>query len=299
MSELEQHDRPSAAMSIARSSDARMRAARDVGPSTSGTVLARDPVDAVACRMGDSSCASAHAGVLHRSKRLDGTGAQRSLLKLQMRYGNQYVGRVLSRVSSGGDPSTDMAGIERTIDTARGSGHGMDHSTRTRMETAFGADFSGVRIHTDARSDGLNRSLSARAFTTGHDVFFRQGEYSPGTSSGRELLAHELTHVVQQTGDGIQRKMSVSQPGDPHEVEADQMAHAVIQQEHAPSVEPQTVARAQEEDKDKQMVARRATDALQRQPEAPKPQDEEEKKKLHAKLDRATVSREREDEPAE
>jgi peptidoglycan hydrolase-like protein with peptidoglycan-binding domain len=85
----------------------------------------------------------------------------------------------------------------------------------------------------------LSQSLSARAFTTGRDVFFRQGEYSPGSSSGRELLAHELTHVVQQNGDGIQRKMTVSEPGDAHEIEADQMARQVVRQEiqHTPSAD--------------------------------------------------------------
>jgi hypothetical protein len=75
------------------------------------------------------------------------------------------------------------------------------------MESSFGADFSGVRVHADAQSDTLNQSLNARAFTTGQDVFFRQGAYSPGSSGGRELLAHELTHVVQQNGDQVQTKL--------------------------------------------------------------------------------------------
>jgi hypothetical protein len=66
------------------------------------------------------------------------------------------------------------------------------------MERVFGADFSGVRVHTDAHSDSLNHSLHARAFTTGKDIFFKQGEYNPGSSTGQELIAHELAHVVQQ-----------------------------------------------------------------------------------------------------
>jgi hypothetical protein len=66
------------------------------------------------------------------------------------------------------------------------------------MERALGADFRTVRLHTDDKADWLNRALGARAFTTGEDIFFRRGEYRPGSYSTRRLLAHELTHVVQQ-----------------------------------------------------------------------------------------------------
>jgi len=287
-----------AVLLAARRSDAPTPRAADLVPRLTNPLVSRDPVDNVACRAGDASCASAHAGVLNRSMRENGASVQQSLLRLQMRYGNQYVGRVLSRTSSGGEPSHEMADIERSIDTARGGGHGMDHRTRTQMENAFGANFSGVRIHTDSRADGLSKSLSARAFTTGQDVFFRQGEYHPGSSSGRELLAHELTHVVQQTGDGIHRKMSVSQPGDPHEVEADRMAQAVIQQEHTGTTDRQMIDREdahKEDDKDKHLAARLMGDALQRQPEAPKPQDEEDKKKLHLRHAANASARQREE----
>jgi len=68
------------------------------------------------------------------------------------------------------------------------------------MESAFGSDFSDVRIHTDIRADQLNRDVNAVAFTTGKDIFFRNGLYDPGSFTGRQLLAHELTHVVQQRG---------------------------------------------------------------------------------------------------
>jgi Domain of unknown function (DUF4157) len=97
--------------------------------------------------------------------------------------------------------------IESSIQQARGSGQPLADSIRTPMEQAFGADFSGVRVHTDERSDQLNRSIQARAFTTGQDVFFRQGEYSPGSRGGQELIAHELTHVMQQNGDAVLRSI--------------------------------------------------------------------------------------------
>jgi hypothetical protein len=92
--------------------------------------------------------------------------------------------------------------IERGVSSQRGQGAGLAAQTRAFMEPRFGADFSSVRIHSDSQADTLNRSISARAFTTGNDIFFRRGEYQPGSADGQRLLAHELTHVVQQNGSG-------------------------------------------------------------------------------------------------
>jgi hypothetical protein len=66
------------------------------------------------------------------------------------------------------------------------------------MEQAFRADFSGIKIHTDSEADRLNKSIQAKAFTTQKDIFFKSGEYNPDTSSGQQLIAHELTHTIQQ-----------------------------------------------------------------------------------------------------
>ena len=108
--------------------------------------------------------------------------------------------------------------------------------------------------------------------------------------SGRELLAHELTHVMQQNGDGIRRKMTVSEPGDAHEIEADQMARVLMQQEYTPSIDRQVVP-PQEEEEQQPIAAKRATDLVRRQPEAPTSQEEEEKKKmLLTKVDTTVVS---------
>jgi hypothetical protein len=98
--------------------------------------------------------------------------------------------------NSGLPPVTDD--IESQIDSSRGSGSSLPDNARGFFESRMDADFSGVRIHTGGDSDQLNRSLDARAFTTGSDIFFRDGEYNPDSNDGRELLAHELTHVVQQ-----------------------------------------------------------------------------------------------------
>ena len=114
---------------------------------------------------------------------------------------------ILQAKTADGEIGTVDPNIEDKITTSRGKGQPLLESTRDFMEPRFGADFSGVKVHTDGQADGLNRSLHARAFTTGQDIFFRQGEYNPGSQQGKELLAHELTHVVQQTGQ-IQRQMS-------------------------------------------------------------------------------------------
>jgi hypothetical protein len=100
-----------------------------------------------------------------------------------------------------GEPAGEMAAsgeLEASIRQARGGGAPLPETLRKPMERAFGADFSGVRIHANTQADQLNRSISAKAFTTGQDVFVRQGAYQPGSREGQELLAHELTHVVQQ-----------------------------------------------------------------------------------------------------
>lgn len=98
--------------------------------------------------------------------------------------------------------------VEQRIQRSRGQGQPMADEVRMPMERAFGADFSAVRVHADAESDRLNRAVQAKAFTTGRDIYFRSGRYEPGSRSGQELLAHELTHVVQQGGQtGVQRRV--------------------------------------------------------------------------------------------
>ncbi|NEP35855.1 MULTISPECIES: DUF4157 domain-containing protein [unclassified Moorena] len=99
--------------------------------------------------------------------------------------------------------------LESSIQQAKGSGMPIAQSIRKPMEQSFGADFSGVRVHADAQSDQLNQSIQARAFTTGKDIFFRQGEYNPGSQEGKKLIAHELTHVVQQGGGKVVTNQSV------------------------------------------------------------------------------------------
>ncbi|MDZ8239998.1 MAG: DUF2431 domain-containing protein [Nostoc sp. ChiQUE01a] len=120
------------------------------------------------------------------------------------------VGSTTPLVQRQGGGVVSTSNLETSIQQARQNGQPLSKDIRQPMEEAFGADFNGVKIHTDSRSDELNQTIQARAFTTGQDIFFRQGEYNPGSYQGKELLAHELTHVVQQNGNAIGRQTDSS-----------------------------------------------------------------------------------------
>ncbi|MGF2014943.1 eCIS core domain-containing protein [Nostoc sp. DedVER01b] len=124
--------------------------------------------------------------------------------ELQMKSVAGSITPVVQRKSGGMAATSDL---ETSIQQERGSGQPLADDVRQPMEQAFGTNFSGVKIHTDSQSDQLNQSIQARAFTTGQDIFFRQGEYAPESHGGKELLAHELTHVVQQNGNALGRKL--------------------------------------------------------------------------------------------
>lgn len=169
-----------------------------------------------------------HASLLRRAGASNRSLAKDALLHLQRQYGNAYVQRLVE-LSRQGDGKMEIAPeVHTTIERKRGGGQALESDMRSQMEAAFGADFSGVRVHTDSEADTLSRQLNARAFTTGKDIYFKQEMYNTGSSSGRELLAHELTHVVQQTGVS-EPKLNIGQPGDKYEQEADQVAKAVVQ----------------------------------------------------------------------
>lgn len=92
------------------------------------------------------------------------------------------------------------ASVNKQVSGLKGRGQPLPTSTRAYFEPRFGADFSDVRIHTGPEAQSASRALNARAFTTGRDVVFGTGEYAPHDRKGGELLAHELTHVIQQRG---------------------------------------------------------------------------------------------------
>lgn len=108
----------------------------------------------------------------------------------------------------------------------RSSGQPLDFQTRTFMEGKFGHDFSKVRIHADEKAGASARAVHSLAYTVGNNLVFGSGQYSPRSAQGTRLLAHELTHVVQQggTGSAMQSSLTIGQPQDRYEQEADRMA---------------------------------------------------------------------------
>jgi hypothetical protein len=115
------------------------------------------------------------------------------------------VRRVASTVGAeGGEVDADT---EQAIMSARSGGSAFEPAVRREMESAFGgADFSGVRLHAGGRAKELNQTIQAKAFTHGSDIFFRDGLPDTGRPDGQALLAHELTHTLQQSG-GAQRRL--------------------------------------------------------------------------------------------
>jgi len=100
-----------------------------------------------------------------------------------------------------------------SLNHSAGGGSPLPQSTRGFMENAFSADFSSVRVHADNHASEMARSVRARAFTYGNDIYFRQGAYEPESRTGKSLLAHELTHVIQQSN-GQQEAATIQRQGD-------------------------------------------------------------------------------------
>lgn len=119
-------------------------------------------------------------------------------------------------------------------DVLRSPGQPLDPGTRAYMEPRFGHDFSQVRVHTNSHAADSARAVDALAYTVGQNVVFGSGQYSPLSHSGRRLLAHELTHVVQQAQGAPNTPMASSiqmnAPGDAYEHEADVAAQTVMEQ---------------------------------------------------------------------
>ncbi|HEX3868580.1 MAG TPA: DUF4157 domain-containing protein, partial [Gemmatimonadaceae bacterium] len=122
--------------------------------------------------------------------------------------------------------------VTRGIQQASGGGHSLPASVRSPMEAGLGGrDLSHVRVHTDGNAHHLADSLHAQAFTTGSNIFFAQNQYRPESQDGQRLLAHELTHVVQQGGTStaaIQPRLELGAVDTAAEREADRVADAIV-----------------------------------------------------------------------
>lgn len=110
-------------------------------------------------------------------------------------------GELQRSVAEGEDQAMDVS-LERAVNTARSGGKPLPEAARAFFEPRFGHDFGAVRVHTGTDADVAARSLNAHAFTVGHDIVFRSGEYDPESREGQRLLAHELVHVLQQDRGG-------------------------------------------------------------------------------------------------
>ena len=196
-----------------------------------------------------------------------GAGAS-GLAGLQQLVGNRAVQRLLAQRSGDGSFELDDDTASR-INRERGGGHPLEGTVQKEVSEAMDRDFSGVQVHTSPESDALSHQIGARAFTSGQDVFFREGAYDPHTSGGQELIAHELTHVVQQSTGvvGGAGQMRVNAPGDVFEHQADAVAKTVTGAgaEVQAQVEPEEEEELQmQEDEELQM---QEDEELQMQPE--------------------------------
>jgi uncharacterized protein DUF4157 len=168
-----------------------------------------------------------------------------TLLGYQATAGNQMVVRLLAAARAG---TVDAEDISTRIRGRLGGGQPLPAPVRADVEAGLGQPLGDVRVHTDAPAAQLATELGAHAFTTGNDVFFNAGVYDPGTRTGFEVLAHELTHTLQQSagtvaGSAVSDSLQVSDPGDRDEVAARSTAARLTAQRHAaPTADPDLTA---------------------------------------------------------
>src|ERR1700716_1985751 len=159
-----------------------------------------------------------------------------AVMHLQKTAGNASVSAALEEQET--SPVKDVVGS--------GGGSPLDRDTRGFMESRLGADFSDVRVHTDGKASESARSVQAYAYTVGNDVVFQSDKYAPESESGQKMLAHELTHVVQQrsgpvAGTPAPGGIQVSHPSDSFERAAEASADRVMSSA-TPSVESHAAA---------------------------------------------------------
>ena len=168
-----------------------------------------------------------------RSRALD----MASVMHLQRTAGNASVVQLLGEGEEERSPVHDVVGS--------GGGAPLEGGVRSNMESAFGASFEGVRVHTDARASKSAEAVGANAYTVGSDVVFKSGQFNPSSPTGQRTLAHELAHVVQQSqgpvdGSDAAGGIRLSSPSDRFEQAADETADEVmasVQREAAPEEE--------------------------------------------------------------
>jgi hypothetical protein len=206
------------------------------------------------------------------------------MLGLQRAAGNAGVATMFEEERS---PVHDVIGS---------GGSPLDLDTRTDMESRFGQDFSNVRVHTDSAANESAKSVNAQAYTVGSDIVFQSGNYDPGSDAGKHMLAHELTHVVQQRSgpvDGTDAGggVKVSDPSDRFEREASANADAIMS---TPSPAPAAPVQRCDDGCGDTEVQRLAEPTVQRE-DAPEPAEEDPEAMAQTYVQRA----EEEEEPSD
>ena len=173
---------------------------------------------APARRKDEADSTSAEALMLGRTDALTPS----AVMHLQKTAGNASVTAALEEQEA--SPVKDVVGS---------GGSPLDRDTRGFMESSLGADFSDVRVHTDSKASESAKSVQAHAYTVGNDVVFQSGKYEPQSESGQRMLAHELTHVVQQrsgpvAGTPAPGGIKISHPSDSFEQAAESNAARVM-----------------------------------------------------------------------
>lgn len=158
------------------------------------------------------------------------------ILGLQRAAGNASVGQLLEDERS---PVKDLL--------ASSPGQPLDRETQALMQSRLGHDFSDVRVHADGQATESAKAVNAHAYTVGTNIVFQSDKYAPGTQSGQKMLAHELTHVVQQKAGPVDGSpapggIKVSHPSDPFEQAAERSAEQAMSSNAAPQAAVATQA---------------------------------------------------------
>jgi hypothetical protein len=171
--------------------------------------------------------------------------------------------------AAGTNVAPEQRGLEDVLEESRGEP--IEDRTREQMESRFGHDFRDVRVHTGEHAAAASSALQADAFTTGRDIYFAAGQYDTSSQDGQHLLAHELTHTVQQSEGSVSEEaaslspsgLRVSEPGDPLEQEAERTADVVTSPHTEQTAAPTAhTAQATVQRQEKKSLTERAEDTL-------------------------------------
>lgn len=176
---------------------------------------------------------------IQRNCACGGTCSECSAAPIQVPSGVPFIlpksNGVIQAQAAGASGAAGIYREDRALSLERSQGQSLDDRTRRFMESRFGRDFKDIRVHADGEADASARAINADAFTTGRDIYFAAGKYAPSTQQGQHLLAHELTHTVQQSEGGMPTQVAektrdgliIGSANDPMEHEADRVADAV------------------------------------------------------------------------